>query len=184
MVQLFNLPSAGINDLVSSFIAWLQDENPSRERTIVRTAEKLKPFSFKFFTKDECYDFLPSIIRPKFQNVKNEESEPEFLCNICRSPLSESEWQHLKGCIHGKCQTEIEVFVSQCCQCCRFQILPKDRASLDKFYSLLPSSIRDRMMKKGCVDKKWLREEIEEFLINDAGDGDDAGDYRESSIST
>ncbi|KAL0915835.1 hypothetical protein M5K25_013294 [Dendrobium thyrsiflorum] len=167
-IQLFNCP-VGINGLVSSFVARLQEENPSRERTIVRTGEKLKAFSFNKFTQDGYYDFLPSIIRPKFQNVNHEESKPKFLCPICGSPLSDSEWQHLKG-TQGMYQTKIEMFASQCCQSCCFQILPKDTSSLEKFYSLLPLSITNRMKNQGCADQRWLREQIEEFLINDDDD--------------
>lgn len=169
-IQVFDCPSAGINGLVSSFIARLQEENPSRERTIVRTGEKLKAFSFNRFTEDGYYDFIPSIIRPKFQTVNHEESIPKIFCPICGRPLSDSEWQHLKGIKGMHQKSKIEMFDSQCCQSCRFQILPKDRSSLEKFYSLLPLPIRRRMKDQGCADQRWLREQIEEFLINDEDD--------------
>lgn len=165
-LQLFDHPAAGINGLVSAFVERLQEENPSRERTIVRTGEKLKAFSFNRFTQNGYYDFLPSIIRPKFQNVNLEGSKHEFFCPICGSPLNDSKWWHHEG-FQGMHQTKIEMFASQCCQSCRFQILPKDRSSLEKFYSLLPSSITNRMKDQGCADQRWLREKIEEFLIND-----------------
>ncbi|XP_030518400.2 cytoplasmic tRNA 2-thiolation protein 2 isoform X2 [Rhodamnia argentea] len=45
-VELPNVPCSSINSLVSSFVALLQEENPSRECTIVRTAGKLTPFHF------------------------------------------------------------------------------------------------------------------------------------------
>ncbi|ONK64815.1 uncharacterized protein A4U43_C07F30250 [Asparagus officinalis] len=81
--QLLDRPSSGINDLVSLFVARLQDDNPSRERTIVRTAEKLKPFCFNKFVEHGYHDFLPSRLRPKFQNVEDTESNPsEHLCPI------------------------------------------------------------------------------------------------------
>lgn len=134
----------------------MQEENPSRERTIVRTGEKLKAFSFNRFTQDGYYDFLPSIIRPKFQTVNHEESKPKFFCPICGSPLNDSDWRHLRS-IQGMHLTKIESFASQCCRSCRFQILPKDRSSLEKFYSLLPSSITKRMEDQGCADQRWLR---------------------------
>ncbi|XP_020579142.1 cytoplasmic tRNA 2-thiolation protein 2 [Phalaenopsis equestris] len=167
-IQLFNRPS-GINSLVSSFVARLQEENPSRERTIVRTGEKLKSFSFNKFTQDGYYDFLPSIIRSKFQNIKYKESKPKTFCPICGSPLSDSEWQHLQD-VEGMCQTKIEMFASQCCRTCRFQIIPKDRSSLEKFYLLLPSLITNRIKDQGCADQSLLREQIEEFLINEDDD--------------
>ncbi|KAG0466183.1 hypothetical protein HPP92_017763 [Vanilla planifolia] len=162
--QVFSWPPAGINGLVSSFIARLQDENPSRQRTIVRTAEKLKPFSFNKFTEG-YYDFLPSIVRAKFQHVKHEEPEPKFLCPICGSPLSESEWKNVKN--NNKCPSELEFFVSQCCRSCNFQILPKEKGKLELFYSLLPSSMTDRVEGKDCIGRRWLQEQIEEFLITD-----------------
>ncbi|WJX29599.1 hypothetical protein P8452_18221 [Trifolium repens] len=45
-IKLSTGPSSSINSLVSSFVTLLQEENPSRESTIVRTAGKLIPFHF------------------------------------------------------------------------------------------------------------------------------------------
>ncbi|PIA51401.1 hypothetical protein AQUCO_01100315v1 [Aquilegia coerulea] len=45
-LDVLDAPRSGINDLVSKFLTTLQEENPARERTIVRTAEKLIPFHF------------------------------------------------------------------------------------------------------------------------------------------
>ncbi|KAL0359533.1 UNVERIFIED_CONTAM: Cytoplasmic tRNA 2-thiolation protein 2 [Sesamum angustifolium] len=45
-VEAFQQPRSGINGLISSFVKLLQEENPSRESTIVRTAGKLTPFCF------------------------------------------------------------------------------------------------------------------------------------------
>lgn len=135
----------------------MQDENPSRERTIVRTAEKLMPFYFNKFSEDGYHDFLPSRLRPMFQNVKNSESNPsEDLCPICGSPMCESDLQSMNGST-GKSPTRTEIFVSNCCQSCRFQILPKETVSLEQFYSLLPGSMTDRVKGNKCVDRNWLR---------------------------
>lgn len=157
---------------VKSFI--LQDENPSRERTIVRTAEKLKPFCFNKFLENGYHDFLPSRLRHKFQNVKvSDAGDPsEDLCPICGSPLSESDLQNMKS--HwGKSLTRTEVFVGNCCQSCCFQILPKRTASREHFYSLLPrlmtqrakdrshdadGSLTQRVKDKSHdADRSWLR---------------------------
>ncbi|PKA54294.1 Cytoplasmic tRNA 2-thiolation protein 2 [Apostasia shenzhenica] len=169
-VPLFNQPSVGINGLVSSFIARLQDENPSRERTIVRTADKLKPFSFNKFTEDGYYDSLPAVARSKFQTLNHMESDSEILCPICRSPLSSSDWKNVLG-LQANHHAKAETFVSQCCQSCRFQILPKERGSLEHFYSFLPSSMTDMTTEKTGASRRWLREQIEEFLIS----GDENG---------
>jgi hypothetical protein len=77
---------------------YLQEENPSREHTILRTAQKLKPFSFNKFSANGYHDFLPSRLRPKFQNVSSDESTfSEILCLICGSPFKESELQNLES---------------------------------------------------------------------------------------
>ncbi|KAF3974878.1 hypothetical protein CMV_001822 [Castanea mollissima] len=46
IVELLKGPCSGINGLVSSLVRILQEENPSRECTNVRTAGKLTPFHF------------------------------------------------------------------------------------------------------------------------------------------
>jgi hypothetical protein len=68
-----------------------QEDNPSQEHTILRTAGKLKRFNFNKFMSNQ-YEFVPSRLRPKFQFVENEEPDsPEVLCPICTSPLTATE---------------------------------------------------------------------------------------------
>lgn len=122
----------------------VQDENPSRESTILRTAEKLKPFHFNKFSKNGYHDFLPSRLRSKFQNVKDDSSTKEVLCPICGSPLDKSDLQNLKK-IQENYQESIDYFISQCCQSCHFQILPKKEVPLVQFYALLPQPFTQRV---------------------------------------
>uniref|UniRef100_A0A0D9Y100 Cytoplasmic tRNA 2-thiolation protein 2 n=1 Tax=Leersia perrieri TaxID=77586 RepID=A0A0D9Y100_9ORYZ len=136
--QYLNSLSNGINSLVASFIERLREENPSREHTIVRTAQKLKPFSFNKFSADGYHDFLPSRLRPKFQKVDSDESTfSETLCLICGSPFSESELQNLEGTKH-KAQKNIDLHTAHCCQSCNFQIIPSSENLNEHFFSLLP----------------------------------------------
>ncbi|KAI3890263.1 hypothetical protein MKW92_046330 [Papaver armeniacum] len=100
-LEVLDGPRAGINGLVSSFIQVLLEENPGRERTIVRTAEKLSPFHFNRLpeeSKDSNNSHLPSRWRRrKKQNLKShDESMPsEFLCPVCFSPLTKSDFESL-----------------------------------------------------------------------------------------
>lgn len=117
---------------------YLQEENPSREHTILRTAQKLKPFAFNKFSANGYHDFLPSRLRPKFQNVNSDESTcSEILCLICGSPFSESELQNLESTKH-KAEKKTDLYTAHCCQSCCFQILPSDTDVLEHFFSLLP----------------------------------------------
>ena len=135
----------------------LQEENPSRERTIVRTAEKLRPFGFNKFIENGYHDFLPSRLCCKFQNVKNGESSlSDVLCPICGSPLNESELQCLES-IQSKAEKKVEIFAGHCCTSCSFQILPKGKASLEHFYSVLPQLMTERMKDSLCFDRSQLR---------------------------
>uniref|UniRef100_A0A0E0MP49 Cytoplasmic tRNA 2-thiolation protein 2 n=1 Tax=Oryza punctata TaxID=4537 RepID=A0A0E0MP49_ORYPU len=136
--QHLDRPSNGINSLVASFIERLREDNPSREHTIVRTAQKLKPFSFNKFSADGYHDFLPSRLRPKFQKVDSDESTfSEILCLMCGSPFNESELQNLESTKH-KAQKKIDLYTAHCCQSCYFQILPVGENLNEHFFSLLP----------------------------------------------
>ncbi|KAK3018768.1 hypothetical protein RJ639_003315 [Escallonia herrerae] len=76
-VEVFNGSRVGINGLVTSFVKLLQEENPSRECTIARTAGKLTPFHFnKIPEADDCNDHLAIQRRQKKFNLKPNESLP------------------------------------------------------------------------------------------------------------
>lgn len=125
-------------DFLTFYDFYLQEENPSREHTILRTAQKLKPFSFNKFSANGYHDFLPSRLRPKFQNVDtNNTTFSEILCLICGSPFIESELQNLENTKH-KAQRKIDLYTAHCCQSCHFQILPAATDMYEHFFSLLP----------------------------------------------
>ncbi|KAL6847287.1 hypothetical protein ACP4OV_023140 [Aristida adscensionis] len=167
--QLLDRPCSGINSLVASFVARLREENPSREHTILRTAQKLKPFSFNKFSANGYHDFLPSRLRPKFQNVdSNDSTFSEILCLICGSPFNESELQNLESTKH-KAQKKIDLYTAYCCQSCHFQILPSGPNMYEHFVSLLPKFWTDKVDTYSAGHSS-LRDQIEEYLLEDDDD--------------
>ncbi|XP_077250505.1 adenine nucleotide alpha hydrolases-like superfamily protein isoform X2 [Tasmannia lanceolata] len=174
--QLLKCPRFGINGLVSSFVALLQlklqEENPSRERTIVRTAEKLTPFHFsKLPETNNLEDHLPSRWRKKLQIFKSDGSIlAEALCPICSSPLNGQDLQSLKSSV-GTFQSGFDIFAANCCPSCCFQILPKEPSLLESFYSLLPEPMVRRFQDTTGADESWLREQIKDCLLSDEEDG-------------
>ncbi|CAL4970397.1 unnamed protein product [Urochloa decumbens] len=162
--QLLDRPCSGINSLVASFVSRLREENPSREHTILRTAQKLKPFSFNKFSANGYHDFLPSRLRPKFQNVDtNESTFSEILYLICGSPFSESELQNLENTKH-KAQKKIDLYTAHCCQSCHFQILPSATDTYGHFFSLLPKFWTEKV---DAASASSLRDQIEDYLLED-----------------
>ncbi|CAA7404241.1 unnamed protein product [Spirodela intermedia] len=164
--QVFDQPCSGINNLVSSFIARVQEENPSRARTILRTAEKLRPFHFNRLSENLSYEMLPSRVRRKLQTAANAEFTPsELLCPICGGPLTESDVTRLKSTV-SKSSRRHEAFAAHCCQSCCSQILPKELPSLEHFYSLLPVAMRGRVKDAASPGNHWLRDQIEDCLLS------------------
>ncbi|MFS7943247.1 putative cytoplasmic tRNA 2-thiolation protein [Helianthus anomalus] len=159
IVDIFNETGTGINGLVSSFVKILQEENPSRECTIVRTAGKLTPFPFNRIPEANVDDAdLVSQRRQKKFNLKPIESlPPESFCPICNSPMS----------CYGNAESRPELFRAACCPSCQYQILPDEASSMDQFYSFLPESIIARA-KNG--NQKWIREKIQDCLLLDDED--------------
>lgn len=167
-----NGPQSGINALVSSFVSLLQEENPSRECTIVRTAGKLTPFSFNRLPDvDDPKARLASQRRQKKFNLKSDESTPpESFCFLCNSPLHESDSSGL-GSSASK-QQSADTFGAACCSCCRFQILPDDPPSMEQFFSLLPRPIiSPETCSNSSGDHRFIREKIQDFLLSDNEDG-------------
>ncbi|KAJ8899031.1 hypothetical protein K2173_008856 [Erythroxylum novogranatense] len=119
-VELLNSRRAGINSLVSSFVTLLQEENPSRESTIVRTAGKLKAFHFNRIPEiNDCDMPLATQRRIKRYNQKPQESiSSEFFCPICNSPLDNSELLSLSA-HDGSQSSKLNVC---CCSSCKQQI--------------------------------------------------------------
>ncbi|XP_057784468.1 cytoplasmic tRNA 2-thiolation protein 2 [Salvia miltiorrhiza] len=153
---------AGINGLISSFVKLLQEENPSRESTIVRTAGKLTPFSFNRTPEvGDHNDRLASKRRQKKYNLKPDESQsPESFCLVCNSPLKKTDVSSLNGFTLK--ETSADMYAAACSSC-QYQILPKDTSSMEQFLSLLPQSISDSHM--------FLREQIQDLLLSDSDDG-------------
>ncbi|KAJ9548189.1 hypothetical protein OSB04_020732 [Centaurea solstitialis] len=78
IVEVVNDSRANINGLISSFVKLLQEENPSRECTIVRTAGKLTPFPFNRIPEADADDVqLAAQRRQKKFNLKPIESLPQ-----------------------------------------------------------------------------------------------------------
>ncbi|CAH8344844.1 unnamed protein product [Eruca vesicaria subsp. sativa] len=166
-VELARRSQSGINELVSSFVALLQDENPSRECTIVRTAAKLTPFHFNKIpeTDDSCVPMATQRRLKKFNLKYDGSMTTESFCPICNGPLNESDSSDLNtidGC------HESDALYAACCSSCRFQILPLDRSSLEHFGSLLPHHMISQVKHHQMVDSQtYLREKIKDCLLVD-----------------
>ncbi|XP_031478497.1 cytoplasmic tRNA 2-thiolation protein 2 [Nymphaea colorata] len=164
-LKLTQEPHFNINSLVSSFVAKLQEENPSRERTILRTAEKLRPFFFNKLPESEDSERLSFRRRHALQKFKSSGSiASDFLCPICGCPVSEADLQTVRsnletGLVKGA------FFRSICCSSCTFQILPEEESSMDTVYSLLPEEMIRRTKCNGTAGQSWLRKQIEDCLL-------------------
>lgn len=141
-----------------------QDENPSRECTIVRTAGKLTPFSFnKLPDIDDPKELLASQRRQKKFNIKSDESTPpESFCSLCNSPLHDLDSSFGSFAIE---HLSTESFGTTCCSSCRFQILSDNQLSMDQFYSLLPQSITARAAVSDSSDNHRMLRQVTCFLL-------------------
>ncbi|CAA7035810.1 unnamed protein product [Microthlaspi erraticum] len=170
-MELARHPQSGINELVSTFVALLQEENPSRECTIVRTAAKLTPFHFnKIPETDDSNVPMATQRRLKKFNLKYDGSmTTEAFCPICNGPLNGSDSSDFNT-FEEECN-ESDALYAACCSSCRFQILPQDRSSLERFGSFLPHQILSHQKKVNS--QAYLREKIKDCLILD-NDGEEA----------
>ncbi|KAM1306563.1 hypothetical protein ACFX2H_008931 [Malus domestica] len=164
-VELMRNPSTGINGLVSSFVTLLQEENPSRECTIVRTAGKLIPFHFNGIQEiNDSKVSLETRRRLKRYNLKpNESFSSESFCFICNSPLSRSDLLSLKNFEDHKTS-----YV--CCLSCQFQILPEDPSSINQFFTLFPQQLAARAKHDNLDHYSVLREQIQDCLLSEGED--------------
>ncbi|XP_062113415.1 cytoplasmic tRNA 2-thiolation protein 2 [Humulus lupulus] len=172
-IELIRSPCSGINSLVSSFVKLLQEENPSRQSTIVRTAGKLTPFDFNRIP--EIIDTnvpLATRRRQKRYNLKpNESISSESFCPICNSPLSKSELLSSTDVGVGDSHKNSHLFSVECCSSCQFQILPKDPISKDNFYMLLPQPLVSKAKHSSKLGNlSILREQIQDCLLSDSED--------------
>ncbi|XVE95942.1 hypothetical protein REPUB_Repub02eG0179000 [Reevesia pubescens] len=170
IVELRNGPCSGINGLVSSFVKVLQEENPSRECTIVRTAGKLTPFHFNRIP--EIHDSnVPLATRrcQKRHSLKpNGSLSLETFCPTCNSPLNKSNLSSSLSILESHRNSNI--FAAACCSSCQFQILPKEPSLMEQFVSLLPKPLITRAKHGDQGDFSLLREQIQDFLLSDGED--------------
>ncbi|XVF07219.1 hypothetical protein REPUB_Repub06bG0119600 [Reevesia pubescens] len=170
IVELFNGPCSGINGLVSSFVKVLQEENPSRECTIVRTAGKLTPFQFNRIP--EIYESnvpLATRRRQKRHSLKcNGSLSSESFCPLCNSPLNKSNLSSSLSSLESR--QNLDIFAAACCSSCQFQILPKEPSLMEQFVSLLPQPLITRAKHGDQEDFSLLREQIQDFLLSDGED--------------
>ncbi|XP_043690321.1 cytoplasmic tRNA 2-thiolation protein 2 [Telopea speciosissima] len=171
-LELLDGPHSGINGLVSSFVTLLQEENPSREPTIVRTAEKLTPFNFNRLpeTNDSSNHLSFRRRHKKLNFIPNESNPSEFFCPICNSPIKNSDLESLRSNL-GHSETNADIFWASCCSSCQFQILPKEPSPMEHFYSLLPKPVVARVRDGICSNQDWLREQIKDCLLSDDEEG-------------
>lgn len=162
-VDMIGDNQSGINGLVSSFVKLLQEENPSRESTIVRTAEKLTPFYFNKIPDDACLKLQRRL--KKFNIKSNHSISSESFCAICYSPLNRSD---LLGSNSFEKQ---ESFNAACCLSCQFQILPRDASLYEHFCLLLPKPMTTQGTDDGSGSQSLLREQIQDCLLSDSEDG-------------
>ncbi|KAK9921982.1 hypothetical protein M0R45_030471 [Rubus argutus] len=169
-VELIRSPCTGINGLVSSFVSLLQEENASRECTIVRTAGKLIPFHFNRIQEiDDSNVPLATRRRQKRYNLKpNECFSLESFCFICNSPLSKSDLLSLRNL--ESCQTSPDNCGAACCLSCQFQILPQDPSLLDQFSAILPQQLIARAKHDNLDSYSGLREQIQDCLLSEGED--------------
>lgn len=127
-----------------------QEENPSRECTIVRTAAKLTPFYFNKIpeTDDSCVPMATQRRLKKFNLKYDGSMTTKAFCPICNGPLNGSD----------SSEDESDALYAACCSSCRFQILPQDGSSLEQFGSLLPHHMISQVKHHQKVDSQtYLR---------------------------
>lgn len=170
-LEVFHYPCSGINGLVASFVKILQEDNPSRESTIVRTAGKLTPFHFnKMPEPDDSNGQLASQRRKKKYNLNMTDSlPPESFCSICYSPLSKSDFRSHSELGNG--DMSAGSIRNASCSSCQFQILPEEASALEKLCDLLPTPMIARIPNIRNSNLICLREQIQDCLLSDPEDG-------------
>lgn len=134
-----------------------QEENPSRESTIMRTAGKLTPFHFNRIPEDNDYNGqVASRRRQKKYNLKTKDAlPPESFCPICNSPIKISNFGNSVNFDNGEITPNgIE---AASCASCQFQVLPQDPSSLEHFISLLPPSMVSQAEDGDHLSPRQLR---------------------------
>ncbi|ERN06930.1 cytoplasmic tRNA 2-thiolation protein 2 [Amborella trichopoda] len=168
-LQPLKVHQPSVNSIISSFVALLQEENPSRERTIVKTAEKLRSFSFnKLVHSIDKLAFRRRHRLLRFNCIESTSSEA--LCAICSSPLEKSGVPCSNSELEYS-QSEMVMFRSVCCPSCQFQILPEEPLDMERFYSFLPQSMIRKANGDVIADQNSLRDQIQDCLLSEDEDG-------------
>eukprot|EP00252_Welwitschia_mirabilis_P001430 TRINITY_DN1128_c0_g1_i3.p1 TRINITY_DN1128_c0_g1~~TRINITY_DN1128_c0_g1_i3.p1 ORF type:complete len:477 (-),score=76.53 TRINITY_DN1128_c0_g1_i3:276-1706(-) len=170
----FGGPYHSINTLVASFVSLLQEENPSRERTIVRTAEKLNPFSFRKLPETTAIQHLPRRRRESLKNCMSTGISNEQLCPICSGPLNEKDDTLNSSLLPlslnegiGYQDLPLSIFKHVCCPTCQFQMLGDTCLSKQNIHLLLPEMMQKRALNNVVSNRAWKRCEIEDCLLSD-----------------
>lgn len=185
-----------VNSLIASFVALLQEENPSRERTIVRTAEKLNTFSFNQLPESEAINQLPRRRREALRNcMTNNTSSSELLCPVCSGPLNDKDFVEIINSFgtdsglrdllvaikNGDKTLDLpsSVFQRLCCPSCQFQILHDQKPSSQHIHSLLPDVMKKRAVDNVITNESWMRRRIEDCLLSE----DDEDELHDVSLN-
>eukprot|EP00250_Pteridium_aquilinum_P004683 c14885_g1_i2 orf=661-1428(+) len=186
-LSTLSLPQKTINSLSASFVSLLQEDNPSRDRTIMRTAAKLQPFSF-----NRPWSFESSIVHKRsthFPISKGihfmDDALAESLCPVCCAPLNPQEFSSnilpFSNLEPNKRQEEnlmsstaplittAPAFIEKCCPSCQYQIFGN---GLDETHNLLPQLMKRSDMVNSKIKESWMRSQISDCLLSDS-EGDD-----------
>ena len=125
----------------------IQEENPARERTIVRTATKLQPFSFNH----------SDALSPTLKGVKrSDDVKADLLCPLCCLPLNPIECIQVRATkLMGQGSENLLAsnFLKSCCASCQLQ----NFGEVDTTYSLLPQLIKRSEAINPEMKEAWMR---------------------------
>lgn len=183
-LSTLSMPQNTINSLSASFVSLLQEDNPSKERTIMRTAAKLQPFSFN---RPSSYESSILHKRSSHSPISNgvhvsEDEAAEALCPVCCAPLNQNESMSLVSSSHSfehkRWQGEnleshvapmngsSSRFINTCCPSCQFQILGGN--ACNETQHLLPQLMKRSEMVNSKMKEMWMRSQISDCLLSDS----------------
>ncbi|CAM6129274.1 unnamed protein product [Calypogeia fissa] len=183
-------PQTSLNNLAHSFVTVLQEENSSREYAIVRTTAKLKSFSFNVVLQPPNRRRRnPQALRGDTSSQSNSDLNADILCPICCAPVSRKDlvdaqrnknpadkagiYRNSKIEVNGISFDEFSEFKSTSCPSCCFQIFPENGKNTYELYGLLPNSMKERGTANYATQQKWMRSQIESYLLPEGEDSED-----------
>ncbi|KAH7281548.1 hypothetical protein KP509_36G053100 [Ceratopteris richardii] len=184
-MSTLTLPQKSITSLSSSFVSTLQEDNPSRERTIMRTAAKLQAFSFNHATAIDGHSSHKKSASVPISAVidEKEEIKDELLCLLCCAPLSPQESVSIvtafqitesKRQQNGSLISDTKPsthFLEKCCQSCQYQFFPVEERT-GEILSILPQTMKNSEFLSEKVKQMWMRSQINDCLLINS-DSDD-----------